>query len=185
MTHSLHVTAGLVLAAAAFTGGCAADTAKVASGGGGSVVLRPLAGPTLDCRVSGCDAANPVAVTLMPVAAASGVPAHCVVSLPGNILVTGKVDRNVVWQLKMSDGGAVIDYEFEENFGLLVIDGDDHLKKGGRGNGTHGSKDVWLYYAKHIKGKDGDVATYLPVVQQRSGDRVMCAAIDPKITSDN
>ena len=54
----------------------------------------------------------------------------------------------------------------------------------GLGNGG-GSTDPTLFYVKHLKGYQGDTVIYLPVVQQLSGDKVMCDGIDPKITNDN
>lgn len=174
MKTSIQAIAGL-----AFAAGVSCATCAQAAG----PVLRTLAGPAINCIVSGCDKADPVRVTITAVPEMGDVPAHCVAVLPGNITVASKADRDVVWKLEMKGGGPVTDYEFQTKFGVLVIDGYKHVDKNGRGDGDK-STDATLYFVKRKDGNRGDTITYLPVVQQLSGEKVMCAAIDPKITND-
>ena len=156
--------------------------------GKGSPRMGILSGPPILCTGPG-DCSVPVTVNRGTTTA--GID-FCQVTLAFETHLGTQILKKIVWTLNpVTINDAT--YSFQPDYGVLILkDGGRQMSRSGLGDGGGGTVLNYKYYAYHVRNRQSDEVTYLPIVMQTvpsaviGGDPVvtLCGASDPKIIND-
>ena len=108
--------------------------------------------------------------------------------LNGIVKYETSVRRIIVWEASNPDPMDKGVYEFDKNDGIHIVkDADRQIVKnvGGYWKDSNGKEQPWTFFRVNWNTVTGSEVDYIPVIYRRkSGKRVLCESVDPKITND-
>ena len=117
-------------------------------------------------------------------------PNVCIATVDGILPVPSRMKPKIVWTLNVVDENFKDKFEFEEQFGILILKADggdkqiDFNKSHGHGDGSGANPDKKRFHL-HNKNLIVSKITYFPIVLYTGGPTaVMCQAVDPIIQND-